>query len=80
VLPVVGPGGIGKTTFIQPIYEQLKSRFQVPIWVCVSLDFNANRLAKDIVKKYPKLITKTQIGVKKTLSSKESKGRGFYLF
>jgi Cdc6-like AAA superfamily ATPase len=55
VLPVVGPGGIGKTTFVQHIYEQLKSHFQVPIWVCVSLNFNANRLAKDIVKKIPKV-------------------------
>ncbi|KAK1685502.1 hypothetical protein QYE76_046350 [Lolium multiflorum] len=55
VLPVVGPGGIGKTTFMQHIYEEMKSHFQVPIWVCVSLDFNANRLAKDIVKKIPKV-------------------------
>ncbi|XP_048547386.1 uncharacterized protein LOC125526807 isoform X1 [Triticum urartu] len=53
VLPIVGHGGIGKTTFIQHIYEQIKSHFQVPIWICVSFDFNANRLAKDIVKKIP---------------------------
>lgn len=31
----------------------MKSHFQVRIWICVSLDFNANRLAKDIVKKIP---------------------------
>uniref|UniRef100_A0ACD5UUU9 Uncharacterized protein n=1 Tax=Avena sativa TaxID=4498 RepID=A0ACD5UUU9_AVESA len=55
VLPIVGPGGIGKTTFIQHIYEQMKSHFQVPIWICVSLDFNGNRLVKDIVKKIPKV-------------------------
>ncbi|SPT20080.1 unnamed protein product [Triticum aestivum] len=53
VLPIVGPGGIGKTTFTQHIYKQKKSDFQVPIWICVSLDFNANRLANDIVKKIP---------------------------
>ncbi|VAH52161.1 unnamed protein product [Triticum turgidum subsp. durum] len=55
VLPIVGPGGIGKTTFTQHIYKQKKSDFQVPIWICVSLDFNANRLAKDIVQKIPKV-------------------------
>ncbi|SPT20077.1 unnamed protein product [Triticum aestivum] len=53
VLPIVGPGGIGKTTFTQHIYEQMKTHFQVSIWVCVSFDFNANRLTKDIVKKIP---------------------------
>ncbi|VAH52159.1 unnamed protein product [Triticum turgidum subsp. durum] len=53
VLPIVGPGGIGKTTFTQHIYEQMKSHFQVSIWICVSLDFNANRLTKEIVEKIP---------------------------
>lgn len=46
-------GGIGKTTFIQHIYDQMKSHFQIPIWVCVSLDFNASRLAKEIEKRIP---------------------------
>ncbi|KAM0868372.1 hypothetical protein ACQ4PT_041363 [Festuca glaucescens] len=55
VLPVVGPGGIGKTTFIQHIYDQMKSHFQIPIWVCVSLDFNASRLAKEVVKRIPRV-------------------------
>jgi len=55
VLPIVGPGGIGKTTFTQHIYEQVKSHFQVPIWICVSFDFNANRLAREIVKMIPEV-------------------------
>ncbi|XP_037470812.1 uncharacterized protein LOC119344508, partial [Triticum dicoccoides] len=53
VLPIVGPGGIGKTTFTQHIYEQMKSDFQVSIWICVSLNFDANRLTKKIVEKIP---------------------------
>ncbi|KAL6644053.1 hypothetical protein ACP70R_018819 [Stipagrostis hirtigluma subsp. patula] len=54
VLSIVGPGGIGKTTFTQHIYEEVKSHFHVPIWICVSLNFNANRLIQEIVKQIPK--------------------------
>ncbi|XP_062201847.1 putative disease resistance protein RGA3 [Phragmites australis] len=53
VLPIVGPGGIGKTAFAQKIYQEVKSHFQVPIWICVSQNFNANRLAHDIVNMIP---------------------------
>uniref|UniRef100_A0A453D0Y1 AAA+ ATPase domain-containing protein n=6 Tax=Aegilops tauschii TaxID=37682 RepID=A0A453D0Y1_AEGTS len=55
VLPIVGPGGIGKTTFTQHVYKQMRSHFQVSIWICVSQDFNANRLSKEIVKKIPEI-------------------------
>uniref|UniRef100_A0A0E0MME6 AAA+ ATPase domain-containing protein n=1 Tax=Oryza punctata TaxID=4537 RepID=A0A0E0MME6_ORYPU len=54
VLPIVGPGGIGKTTFTQHIYEEVKSHFQISLWICVSQNFNANILAKEIVEKIPK--------------------------
>uniref|UniRef100_A0A0D9XZC2 AAA+ ATPase domain-containing protein n=1 Tax=Leersia perrieri TaxID=77586 RepID=A0A0D9XZC2_9ORYZ len=50
VLPVVGPGGIGKTTFAQHIYEEVKSHFQITVWLCVSQSFNTNNLAQEIVK------------------------------
>ncbi|EAY83109.1 hypothetical protein OsI_38326 [Oryza sativa Indica Group] len=53
VLPVVGPGGIGKTTFVQHIYDKVKSHFQVSVWICVSQNFNANKLAEEIVNKIP---------------------------
>ncbi|KAL6644055.1 hypothetical protein ACP70R_018821 [Stipagrostis hirtigluma subsp. patula] len=54
VLSIVGPGGIGKTTFTQHVYEEVKSHFHVTIWVCVSLNFNANRLIQEIIKQIPK--------------------------
>lgn len=54
VLPIVGPGGIGKTTFTQHIYEEVKNHFQISVWICVSQNFNANVLAKEIVEKMPK--------------------------
>ncbi|KAF7112032.1 hypothetical protein CFC21_111970 [Triticum aestivum] len=50
VLPIVGPGGIGKTTLIQHIHktQQVQNHFQVVIWACVSLKFNLNKLLEEI--------------------------------
>ncbi|KAL6600454.1 hypothetical protein ACP70R_045254 [Stipagrostis hirtigluma subsp. patula] len=50
VLPVVGPGGIGKTTLTQKIYrsQEVQEHFQVKIWTCVSVNFNVNKLLQEI--------------------------------
>ncbi|XP_027114093.1 putative disease resistance protein RGA3 [Coffea eugenioides] len=46
VLPIVGMGGIGKTTLARKVFNELKIdiHFDKTIWVCVSDDFNVNRL------------------------------------
>jgi Cdc6-like AAA superfamily ATPase len=51
VLPIVGPGGIGKTTFTQHIYQELKSHFDILVWICVSQTFSTARLAQEAVTK-----------------------------
>ncbi|KAM3400825.1 hypothetical protein ACQJBY_005580 [Aegilops geniculata] len=48
-------GGIGKTTLMQHIFAELEGSFQVSVWICVSLDFNADRLMQEIVKKIPEV-------------------------
>ncbi|CAL5090873.1 unnamed protein product [Urochloa decumbens] len=55
VLPIVGPGGIGKTTLTQYIYndEELNNHFQLKLWVCVSVNFNVHRLTQEIADKLP---------------------------
>ncbi|GJN29383.1 hypothetical protein PR202_gb17607 [Eleusine coracana subsp. coracana] len=57
VLPIVGPGGIGKTTLAQHIYHnpRVKNHFQVMVWKCVSLNFNVDKLTEDIEKHIPEV-------------------------
>ncbi|WVZ76937.1 hypothetical protein U9M48_024851 [Paspalum notatum var. saurae] len=55
VLPIVGPGGIGKTTFVQQIYKEFMRDFDIPIWICVSLNFNASKLAQEAREKIPEV-------------------------
>ncbi|WVZ87245.1 hypothetical protein U9M48_033915 [Paspalum notatum var. saurae] len=49
VLPIVGPGGIGKTTLTQVIYKELQHHFEEKIWVCVSTTFSVHTLTQAIV-------------------------------
>ncbi|KAF7069692.1 hypothetical protein CFC21_075283 [Triticum aestivum] len=51
VLPIVGPGGIGKTTFTTHLYNDARTEehFQVKVWVCVSTDFDVRKLTKEIL-------------------------------
>uniref|UniRef100_A0ACD5YD32 Uncharacterized protein n=1 Tax=Avena sativa TaxID=4498 RepID=A0ACD5YD32_AVESA len=55
VLPIVGIGGVGKTTLAQHICSnaQVKSHFDLIIWVCVSDDFDVKRLTKEVIESCP---------------------------
>uniref|UniRef100_A0A0D9ZR05 AAA+ ATPase domain-containing protein n=1 Tax=Oryza glumipatula TaxID=40148 RepID=A0A0D9ZR05_9ORYZ len=57
VLPIVGPGGIGKTTLIQYIYNSLEvqNHFQVKVWICVSQNFSVDKLIEEIKQYVPKV-------------------------
>ncbi|EMS63496.1 Putative disease resistance protein RGA1 [Triticum urartu] len=63
VLPIVGPGGIGKTTFTQHLYNDSRTEehFTVMVWVCVSTDFDVLKLTQQIHNCIPATESETAI-------------------
>ncbi|KAL4601001.1 hypothetical protein ACB092_11G240300 [Castanea dentata] len=51
ILPLVGLGGLGKTTLAQLVFndEKIQNRFEQKLWVCVSYDYEVKIIVKKIL-------------------------------
>lgn len=82
VVPIVGMGGVGKTTLVQHVYNDkvVLSHFDLRAWVCASQDFDVIRITRAIIEGFSgESCCLTELNVLQEVVVDKLKGRRFLL-
>ncbi|KAH0747044.1 hypothetical protein KY285_008701 [Solanum tuberosum] len=77
VVPVVGMGGVGKTTLAKAVYndEKVKNHFGLKAWICVSEPYDILRITKEFLQEFGLMVdnnlNQLQVKLKEGLKGKK---------
>ncbi|KAH0713855.1 hypothetical protein KY289_009814 [Solanum tuberosum] len=77
VVPVVGMGGVGKTTLAKAVYndEKVKNHFGFKAWICVSEPYDILRITKELLQEFGLMVdnnlNQLQVKLKEGLKGKK---------